>query len=104
MDARHFDALTRVLSTPDSRRRLLALLATLPLLGEALALFAPEDAAAKERRRRRKQRHKRRKRGQSGLQAEEQGHGLRRPVRASEEPPDLPARRWTVAVATAPGL
>ena len=61
MDARHFDALTRVISAPDSRRRLLALLATLPLLGGALGLFAPEDAAAKDRRRRRKQRHRRRK-------------------------------------------
>jgi hypothetical protein len=61
MDDRRFDALTRVLTAGDSRRRVLGLLATLPLLGGLLAFLAPEETAAKERRRRRKQRHKRRK-------------------------------------------
>ena len=60
MDARHFDTLTRVLATPDTRRRLLGLLATLPLLGHLLGWLAPDDTLAKERRRRRKGRHKKR--------------------------------------------
>ncbi|MFN8662884.1 MAG: hypothetical protein U0075_13395 [Thermomicrobiales bacterium] len=61
VDARHFDALAKTLSVPDSRRRLLALLATLPILGGLLILHPDDDAEAKERRRRRKQRHKKRK-------------------------------------------
>ncbi|MDQ2655481.1 MAG: hypothetical protein M3Z20_20825, partial [Chloroflexota bacterium] len=61
MDARHFDTLTRVLSLPDSRRRLLGLLAALPLLGSLLAWLAPEESAAKDRRRRRKGRQKKRR-------------------------------------------
>lgn len=58
MDARHFDTLARVLTTPEPRRRLLGLLATLPLLGSLLGWLAPEQSAAKDRRRRRKGRHK----------------------------------------------
>lgn len=60
MDDAHFDALTRVLSSADSRRGLLAFLAALPVLGGLLAWFEREDAAAKERRKRRKKRHKKR--------------------------------------------
>jgi hypothetical protein len=61
MDIRHFDALAKALTVPDSRRRVLGLLAAAPLLGGLLGVTDEEDAAAKERRRRRKQRHKRRK-------------------------------------------
>lgn len=57
MDARHFDSLTRVLSGSDSRRRVLAALAALPVLGGVLALGA-EDAAAAGRRKRRVKKHK----------------------------------------------
>lgn len=72
MDASHFDALTRVLSTADSRRSLLAFLAALPLLGGLLARFAPDDAEAKERRRRRKQRHKKRHNSGKGKRKKKQ--------------------------------
>lgn len=58
MDARHFDALARVLSGTDSRRRVLALIATLPALGGLLGIFSPEDTDARGRRKRRKKRHK----------------------------------------------
>lgn len=59
MDARRFDALSRALSA-GSRRNLLGVLATLPVLGGLFVL--EEDAAeAKDRRRRRKHRHKSRK-------------------------------------------
>lgn len=61
MDARHFDALAKTLSVPDSRRRLLALLATLPEVGGLLSMFSLDNAQAKDRRRRRKQRHNKRK-------------------------------------------
>ncbi|MDQ2652517.1 MAG: hypothetical protein M3Z20_05660 [Chloroflexota bacterium] len=61
MDAHHFDHLTRALTSAGSRRGLLGLLATVPLLGGLLAFLAPEETAAKDRRRRRKQRHKKRK-------------------------------------------
>jgi hypothetical protein len=61
VDARRFDVLTRTLSSPDTRRRLLAALATTPLLGGLVTLLDPEDAEGKKRRRRRKDRHRRRK-------------------------------------------
>lgn len=61
MDARHLDMLARGLATSGSRRRLLTLLATLPVVGGLAGLLEADDAAAKDRRRRRKQRHKRRK-------------------------------------------
>ncbi|MCA9877205.1 MAG: hypothetical protein KC442_05475 [Thermomicrobiales bacterium] len=59
MDANHFDALTRCLTSGGPRRRVLRLLAATPVVGGALALL-PGDALAKDRRRRRKLRHKRR--------------------------------------------
>ena len=58
MDARHFDALSRALSAPDSRRRLLTLLATLPVLGGLLAFLDPAETDAQGRRKRRKKAHK----------------------------------------------
>ncbi|MEZ4565206.1 MAG: hypothetical protein R2853_21000 [Thermomicrobiales bacterium] len=61
MDASAFDALSRVLSLPDTRRRALGVLAVFPLLGGLAGWLAPEQGAAKDRRRRRKLRHKRRK-------------------------------------------
>lgn len=60
MDGRHFDSLTRALTELESRRRLLAVLATLPMLGSLFGLLNLEDAEAKDRRRRRKARHRRR--------------------------------------------
>ena len=54
MDAAAFDRLSRAVSVPGARRRLLGLLAALSLLG----WLAPEDSAAKDHRRRRKGRHK----------------------------------------------
>lgn len=58
MDARHFDAQARVCSSGNSRRRLLALLVTLPLLGDLLGWLDPEGSVARDRRRSRKGRHK----------------------------------------------
>ncbi len=58
MDDRHFDTLTLVLTAGGSRRRLLGLLATLPILGGLLGILAPEEADARGRRKRRKKRHK----------------------------------------------
>lgn len=60
MDARHFDSLARALTEGGTRRSLLALLSTLPVLGGVLAWFGSDDTAAKDRRRRRKKRHKKR--------------------------------------------
>jgi hypothetical protein len=51
MDPTRFDALARVLSAPDSRRRVLGLLAAVPVLG-GLVLLDPDDAEAKRKRRR----------------------------------------------------
>lgn len=61
MDAPHFDAITRAVSTTGARRTLLGAFAVLPALRGALGLDLADDADAKDRRRRRKQRHKRRK-------------------------------------------
>jgi hypothetical protein len=61
MDTRAFAAQTRAPLIANSRRRLLALLATLPLFGGIASLLLAEDGLAKDRRRRRKQRHRRRK-------------------------------------------
>ncbi|MDQ2653618.1 MAG: hypothetical protein M3Z20_11325 [Chloroflexota bacterium] len=58
MDARYFDMLVKALAIPDSRRRLLALLATLPAVGGLLGILEPGDAGGKGRRKRRKKRHK----------------------------------------------
>lgn len=60
MDARHFDALARAITENGSRRSLLALLATLPVVGGLMAWLNADGADAKERRRRRKTRHKKR--------------------------------------------
>lgn len=59
MDSRHFDALTRVLSTANARRTLLAGLAALPVAGGLLGILDAEEAEA-GRRRRRKRQHRRR--------------------------------------------
>lgn len=61
MDGLRFDTLVRTLSVTGSRRRLLGVFASAPLLSAVHDLLDPADAEAKERRRRRKQRHKRRK-------------------------------------------
>ena len=61
MDARHFDALVQVLSAPESRRRALRLLGTLPVVGGVLGFLSQGEAESKGRRRRRKHRHKKRK-------------------------------------------
>ena len=58
MDARHFDALVRAVSAGSSRRRLLALLATLPFLSGLAAIQDSADVAGQGRRRRRKKSHK----------------------------------------------
>lgn len=58
MDRRRFDALSRSLSETDTRRRLLAALGAVPLLGGLASLLAGDAAAAKGRRKRRKKRHK----------------------------------------------
>jgi hypothetical protein len=59
MDARTFDRLARSLTEAGTRRGLLGLLATLPLLGGLLALFRDVDETdAKGRRKRRKKPHK----------------------------------------------
>lgn len=55
MDPSHFDALARALSSVDSRRRLLASLAALPLLGD---LFLVSDHTEAKRRKRRAQRQR----------------------------------------------
>jgi len=58
MDSWHFDALTRSLTEAGTRRGVLGLLATLPILGGLLALVDHDDGDAQGRRRRRKKRHK----------------------------------------------
>jgi hypothetical protein len=64
LDASHFDALAKALSSVDSRRRLLASLVTVPLLGVFRA--GEEDIEAKPR----KDRHDRRQNAQQGLVAD----------------------------------
>ena len=58
MDPRHFDALTRVLSAPDSRRRVLGLLTAVPVVGGLLGILSSEETEAAGRRKRRKKAHK----------------------------------------------
>ena len=58
MDPRHFDALSRVLATVDSRRSLVALLASPPVLGGLLGSLFPKETEAGGRRKRRKKAHK----------------------------------------------
>jgi hypothetical protein len=58
MDAGHIDALARALTERGIRRRLLSLLATLPLLGGLFALLDRDEVDAKGRRKRRKKAHK----------------------------------------------
>ena len=58
MDAARFDRLARALSSAGSRRGLLALLGTLPVVGGLAALLAAEEGQAHGRRKRRKKRHK----------------------------------------------
>jgi hypothetical protein len=70
MDGQHFDALTRGLGTHDSRRRLLGVLAALPVVGGLAAILDAGDAEGHGRRKRRKKRHKhgkrRRRKGNKG--------------------------------------
>lgn len=65
MDIQTFDALTRSLSAGGSRRRLLGLLATLPIGGGLRDVLTPADAAGKSRRKRGKS-AKKRKHGKRG--------------------------------------
>ncbi len=59
MDDLHFDALTRGLAAPDTRRRVLSGLAALPVLGGLFGILDADDAqAGGGRRKRRKKRHK----------------------------------------------
>lgn len=58
MDGPHFDHLTRTLSEHGTRRGLLGLLTTLPVLGGIFALLDLDEGDAKGRRKRRKKRHK----------------------------------------------
>lgn len=58
MDSRHFDTLTRALSSGNSRRRLLGALAALPTAGGLRGFLDPDHAEGQGRRRRRKRRHK----------------------------------------------
>jgi hypothetical protein len=58
MDARHFDAVARMLTEVGTRRGLLGLLATLPTVGGLFALRNADDTGAQGRRMRRKKRHK----------------------------------------------
>jgi hypothetical protein len=46
MDGFHFDALARVLSIADSRRRVLMNLATVPTLGGLAGILTPDEAPA----------------------------------------------------------
>jgi hypothetical protein len=61
MDARRFDVLTRTLSSPDTRRRVLGVLASAPLLGGLVTFLDQDEAEGRKRRERRKDRHRRRK-------------------------------------------
>ncbi|MFT4040270.1 MAG: hypothetical protein QM692_18970, partial [Thermomicrobiales bacterium] len=83
MDASLFDRLTRTLSTPDTRRRLLGSLAALPALASVFAPLA-EDAEAKDRRRRRKGRHKKRQTKAKGKRARQQRGRACKPNAKSE--------------------
>jgi hypothetical protein len=58
LDLNRFDDLARVLSVGDSRRRVLGLVAALPVAGGLRALLAPEETDAAGRRKRRKNAHK----------------------------------------------
>jgi hypothetical protein len=58
MDSRRFDSLSRTLSQPSARRQVLALLATLPVLGGLFGILSPDETEGAGRRRRRKKRHK----------------------------------------------
>lgn len=60
MDARTFDDLARSVRAPGSRRRLLGLLAAVPMLGGLLILVGQEETTARDRRKRRKNRHRKR--------------------------------------------
>ena len=54
MDSRHFDALTKRLTEAGSRRGLLGLLATLPVLGGLVAFLDPDAGEARHNKKRRK--------------------------------------------------
>lgn len=58
MEARHFDAVARTLTETGTRRGLLGLLATLPIVSGLFALRDANDTEAQGRRMRRKKRHK----------------------------------------------
>lgn len=58
MDPVRFDDLARVLSVPDSRRRVVGLLAAVPVVGGLLGFLAAEEAEGQGRRKRRKKAHK----------------------------------------------
>jgi parallel beta-helix repeat protein len=58
MDAKHFDRLARTLTEAGTRRGLLGLLATLPVLSGLFALLDLDETDAKGRRKRRKKKHK----------------------------------------------
>lgn len=58
MDAKHFDALARALTTGGTRRSLVTLLATLPVVGGLLAWLDSNDADAGGKHKRRVKKHK----------------------------------------------
>lgn len=58
MDDLHFDALTRSLTSPETRRRFLTGLAALPVVGGLLGILDMEETDAHGRRKRRKKAHK----------------------------------------------
>jgi hypothetical protein len=61
MDSRHFDALTKTLFAAGTRRGVLGALASLPVVGELIALFNEDEADGQGRRQRRKKRRRRRR-------------------------------------------
>ena len=83
MDSRHFDYLTRVLTSAGTRRGMLGGLAGLPVLGGLVALLGPEAGDARGgRHRRRVKRHKHGK----GRRRKDKGKGRRKGTKPEPQP------------------